>query len=254
MPVHGGPNTVETGLVLSLDAADRNSYVSGSTTWRDLAGNNLNGTLVNGTTFNTSSGGSIVFDGTNDSISLSASALLQNYCTNNTEVTFCSFVRKSSTSGSAGGYGMGAMLFSNNDGGWQPGWSIRLANNVDNNSIGFQIGFASSRNAVNYFAQPPSPIDDRWVHVAITHRVYNYASTCSIYLNGDLFFQSSSVAINNQLPSSAIHSPVIGWQGNTPWQQSNSQFQIGTYQIYNRYLSSQEILQNYNAQKSRFGL
>ena len=28
---------VTNGLVLALDAADRNSYVSGSTTWRDLA-------------------------------------------------------------------------------------------------------------------------------------------------------------------------------------------------------------------------
>jgi len=42
---------ITDGLVLCLDAADRNSYVSGSTTWFDVAGSN-NGTLTNGPTFN----------------------------------------------------------------------------------------------------------------------------------------------------------------------------------------------------------
>ena len=65
MGVAGGPDLIQDGLVLALDASDRNSYVSGSTTWFDVAGSN-NGTLTNGPTFNTGSGGSIVFDGVND--------------------------------------------------------------------------------------------------------------------------------------------------------------------------------------------
>jgi hypothetical protein len=60
-----GPTISTNGLVLALDAGDRNSYVSGSTTWNDLVGLN-NGTLTNGPTFNSANGGSIVFDGTND--------------------------------------------------------------------------------------------------------------------------------------------------------------------------------------------
>ena len=65
MSFSNGPTVVTNGLVLSLDAGDRNSYVSGSTTWFDLAGTN-NGTLTNGPTFNTGSFGSIVFDGVDD--------------------------------------------------------------------------------------------------------------------------------------------------------------------------------------------
>jgi hypothetical protein len=38
MSFSNGPTVVTNGLVLSLDAGDRNSYVSGSTTWFDLAG------------------------------------------------------------------------------------------------------------------------------------------------------------------------------------------------------------------------
>ena len=59
---------VTDGLVLALDAADRNSYVSGSTTWRDVSGNNNSGSLVNGPTFSSGNGGSIVFDGVDDFI------------------------------------------------------------------------------------------------------------------------------------------------------------------------------------------
>ena len=47
MSFDNGPRIVTNGLVLALDAADRNSYVSGSTTWFDLSGNSNNGTLTN---------------------------------------------------------------------------------------------------------------------------------------------------------------------------------------------------------------
>ena len=61
-----GPKTVTNGLVLAVDAADKNSYRGSGTTWTDLSGNNYNGTLTNGPTFNGGNMGSIVFDGTDD--------------------------------------------------------------------------------------------------------------------------------------------------------------------------------------------
>jgi len=63
------PPVVTSGLVLCLDAANRQSYVSGSTTWRDLSGNGNNGTLVNGTSFSTEIGGCMVFNGINNYVS-----------------------------------------------------------------------------------------------------------------------------------------------------------------------------------------
>ena len=65
------PPIVTNGLVLALDAGNTLSYVSGSTTWRDLSGNNNSGSLVNGPTFNSVNGGSIVFDGSNDYVEIS---------------------------------------------------------------------------------------------------------------------------------------------------------------------------------------
>jgi hypothetical protein len=57
---------VSNGLILNLDAAQLRSYPTSGTTWTDLSGNGYNTTLVNGPTFNSANGGSIVFDGTND--------------------------------------------------------------------------------------------------------------------------------------------------------------------------------------------
>ncbi len=57
---------VTDGLVLALDAADRNSYPGSGTTWTDLSINKSNSTLTNSPIFNSSNGGSIVFDGVDD--------------------------------------------------------------------------------------------------------------------------------------------------------------------------------------------
>ena len=68
MSFGNGPRIVTNGLVLALDAADRNSYVGSGTTWNDLGTGGYVGTLTNGPTFSAADGGSIVFDGTNDYI------------------------------------------------------------------------------------------------------------------------------------------------------------------------------------------
>jgi hypothetical protein len=65
----GGSNIVTTGLVLALDAANRRSYVSGSSVWNDLSGNRYTGSLVNEPVFDSSNAGAIVLDGIDDYIS-----------------------------------------------------------------------------------------------------------------------------------------------------------------------------------------
>lgn len=60
--------------VLCLDAGSRISYPGTGTAWTDLSGNANNGTLVNGPTFDSANGGSLVFDGVNDYGSLANSS------------------------------------------------------------------------------------------------------------------------------------------------------------------------------------
>jgi hypothetical protein len=67
------PRIVTDGLVLALDVGNTKSYLGSGTTWTDLSGNGNNGTLTNGPTFDSGNGGSIVFDGTNDEIDCGSS-------------------------------------------------------------------------------------------------------------------------------------------------------------------------------------
>ena len=68
MGINYNPRTVTDGLVLALDAGNAKSYPGSGTTWTDISRNGNDGTLTNGPTFNSSNGGSIVFPGTNEYI------------------------------------------------------------------------------------------------------------------------------------------------------------------------------------------
>ena len=66
------PRIVTDGLVLCVDAANTKSYPGSGTTWTDISGKGHNGTLTNGPTFSSDNMGGIVFDGSNDAVTLSA--------------------------------------------------------------------------------------------------------------------------------------------------------------------------------------
>jgi hypothetical protein len=59
---------VTDGLILNLDSTDTNSYPGSGTSWDDLTSEGNDFTLVNGPTFSTDDGGTIVTDGANDYI------------------------------------------------------------------------------------------------------------------------------------------------------------------------------------------
>ena len=69
--IEGGVNIVNNGLILCLDSANIKSYNGVSNIWYDLSSSLNNGTLVNGVTFSSVNGGVMVFDGSNDYVTLS---------------------------------------------------------------------------------------------------------------------------------------------------------------------------------------
>jgi hypothetical protein len=52
MSVHAGPNTIEDGLVLCLDAENPKSYPGTGTTWFDISGNSRNLTIYGSPSYN----------------------------------------------------------------------------------------------------------------------------------------------------------------------------------------------------------
>ena len=63
MGCYSGPEIINSGLVLHLDAANQKSYPGSGTTWFDVSGKNNNATLYNAPTF---SNGRAYFNGTDE--------------------------------------------------------------------------------------------------------------------------------------------------------------------------------------------
>ena len=228
MSSKGGPDINENGLVLFLDAANRLSYPGSGTAWSDLSGNSNTGTLTNGPTFSAGNMGSILFDGTNDYVDMGSST----YC-NLINISVSVWVRVTSASGF---------------------FLSRYFNTTSYNGFFMYYDVASTKFAVDgressaaYLSRPTTntyPLNN-WYNVTWTKS----ANIWSIYINGSL--DVSSALGNGTTP----FSNNIMWLGGLyqPPEIYYYSSNISNVQIYNRVLSATEILQNYNATKSRFG-
>jgi len=226
------PPIVTNGLILHLDAGSRQSYVSGSTTWSDLSGNRNSGSLlVSGSgpvsaSFDSTNQGSIRFSGTGSYVncgiplSFTSSFSLNFYFKTTVTNTVC--VMTGIYSGSGADW-FGAIGSDN-----KFIFSFGSPSKVD----------LSSLSTIN---------DGAW---KLASCIYDKSINSSfLYINGIL--QSST---------SAIPSVVTQPGGNLMISKFGDFYtfyfpgSIAVYQIYNRALSAQEVAQNYNALKSRFGL
>ena len=221
------PKIVTDGLVLCLDAGNNKSYPSSGTTWNDLSGNGNTGTLVNGPTFNSANGGSIVFDGTNDYATLSSSQIAN---------------------------GTGAFTWN---------FWIKL-NDISNFSIIFS-GAGSNTNYGVVYANPSSgglgyyafgnlisdnntAFGSNWWFVTFTgNGGANGSRNLKLYRNG---VQAGSTYTTDYDFTSST--PNIGANHSSYSELMRGNISNVTY--YNRALSTSEVLQNFNATKGRFGL
>jgi hypothetical protein len=226
---------VTDGLVLNLDAGFVGSYPTTASIWYDLSGNNNNGTLINGPTFSTDGGGSIVFDGVDDYSRIEFNTLFNGSSSDSFSIEII-FKRNSLVYGNADSlYQMGTGGLTN----------ARIYFWFDDNSNGSM--------AINYFTQSgvlngdryvvlDSQLDDLNYHHAV-QIVNKETSLMTGYWDG--INKGSGGIISNSFTSD-VYFDIAG--------QNYCDATIGIVRIYNRALTSSEVLQNYNAQKGRFGL
>ena len=249
MAFNYSPKIVTDGLVLYLDAANTKSYVSGSTTWTDISRSGLNGTLINGPTFSSANGGSIVFDGVDDyvqSLNVPHSALLSNTI----EVAF----KVNSYSGT----GKFAIA----------GYNLNALRNFSDSSTG--MIYVESNNKIK-----SSVITTTQVYRGVTSvtnislQTYYVATLVRdmingvllLYINGVLESQNTFDVSSYALwpPASPIYvgsnNFIIAYYDSNNWG-TGPYFNgsISNVKLYNRVLSQAEITQNFNATKTRFGL
>lgn len=212
------PPITTNGLVLNLDAGFIPSYPKNGTTWYDTSSVGNNGTLVNGPTYSSDDGGTIVFDGSNDRVDCGTFSV--SYLTVSTWV-----YRTSSTTN------QGICRKQN-------GWAVSQYNGT------LQVAPATSWTFYNTGYVIPL---NTWVNIVYTYNGSGSAGSQTVYVNGVSIFSSSA---GSGAISSNTNQVRVGYDDNS-WFWGG---RITNTLIYNRALTSNEVLLNYNATKSRFGL
>ena len=219
MGAAAGPNVVEDGLVLALDAGNTKSYPGSGTTWSDLSGQSNDGTLTNGPTFSSDNGGSIVFDGSNDEI----------ICTNNASVqitvgTISAWIN--ANNGNTAVHGIIAK---------QAAWGLFVWGNTLRtydwgNAVDRDTGITVGNSTWNYVA------------MSFTETIGTPSNNAIIYLNGTAVLTTTVKHLSNNVTvqvGEANYSQHFGGK-------------IAQASVYNRVLTATEVLQNYDALKGRY--
>jgi len=229
---HGFGKIVTDGLVLALDAADANSYTSGSTTWNDLSGNGNNGTLTNGPTFDSANGGSIVFDGSNDYVEITSLGYPWSTSTITVNLWYYPLSSNPKTSGT----------------------DCNLIT-VENS---FEISIGNKNNGYSkiYYASNPwawkgdggnNMSNDQWNMITFVHSLTDR----KMYVNGSLVYTFNDTG---GLASGSSSQPSLLLMKRYCCGGSFASGNLANVGLFNRPLSPSEILQNYNTLKPRFGL
>jgi hypothetical protein len=235
---------VQSGIVLNLDAGVSSSHSGIGTTWADLSGNGKNGTLTNGPTYNSSNGGSIAFDGTNDYASISSPSPLSG----TQSFTFEIWVNFTSITGNFGGISKCAWLFAGGtgSGAGQPEFAVRSANNTSftPNTIEFGRGNGGTTGSLNINVSSLMS-NGNWYQIVLARTASNAQV---VYLNG------SSIGTGNVSNSFSDGITNFGSIENNVNFSGYLNGRVSNIKIYNRALTAAEVQQNYNATKTRFSL
>ena len=218
---------VTSGLTMALDAGNLVSYGGTGTSWKDLTVNAFNGTLINGPTYSSNNGGCLIFDGSDDYVSLPTASLSSLGLTGQTPKTMEIWMTCDSTS--SGFKFMFAMGSPNT------GQAIFIGRNTGTLYYG---GYADDLSVSNFY-------NDKLgipLHLVLTYD----GTTARGYYNGT---QLVSGTKNWNMGSTYFR---IGQQVNDFAEYFAGK--VFAARIYNRALSATEVQQNFNAQRGRFGI
>ena len=207
-------------------ATNFNPYYFGNTSWRDTSGNGYNGSLISSPVFSNTNGGNFSFNGTSQYVDCG------NVLASLTNLSLECFVKFGTQSSLYGGVISKTLSNAN-------GWEIRVgASTSTTTDLQFRyvgdsaaIGFNSSFN------------NGTWYHIVVT----GTSGSQKAYVNG-IQNGSGTTALS---PSANSNSLLIG---QLAYGSQKVNMTMACARIYNKVLSPEEVMRNYQATKTRFGL
>lgn len=223
------PPIITSGVSLNLDASFVSSYPKTGTTWYDLSGNDYSGTTEN-ISYDGRIPGSLVFPG---GVGLIGTASSFSFIQNTGVFTIAALVKPDDNT-------VEGQLMSNsrydNEKGFTLGCGGTSRGVLDFRIMG-NLGYVINDQLQDFF------LDNSWVFITIVGNGTNI----TYYKNGVLFSTSTLSVPLGTGNSARILSVGASNFLTTPWDGNISQTLI-----YNRALSSSEVLQNYNAILQKF--
>ena len=242
--IFGTPTIVTNGLVLYLDAGSRMSYPGSGTTWKDLSGTGVTGSLTGSTlpTFSSDNLGSFSFNGSTTRVDVQASSVYKPQFPLSVSVTFKITANITTatplikTDNTPTFYHSGVDITPSTT--VPMTLSITYGNNTANNPTGRRTyGTAAILTSGSWYT---------------VTAVLSTNLTCTTYVNGQLVDSPYTAGLATTMVYAG--SPAsIGYRFDSGGSNAVNG-NIASAQIYNRALSAQEVAQNYNAIKARYGL
>jgi hypothetical protein len=229
MALFHSPNIVTNGLVLCLDAANKKSYPGSGSTWTDLSGTNNHGTLIGSPTFSATNGGSIGFTASaSDYVNLTSASLLP---VGTSDRTIIAFVRTPTSLA----YGFHHVIH----------WGTANTSNA----FGMAVLNDGSLASHPWGGTPAQGIVATGTNYCLAITYTNSSTLHRFWINGVSQGAGVARAINTGTTDARVGTRIFN-----PQEQWGPDGRIYNVMVYNRTLSEQEIQQNFNAMRGRFGL
>lgn len=222
-PSSGG--IVTSGLAINLDAGNAASYPGSGTTWTSLV-NGYSGSMGTGVGYSASNGGVLTFSGATTAFvnMYTSTSTLVSTATNNFSIESWYQSNNNRPEIAATGVGGNGWVF-----GWftstGTAWKVTKYGRID-----LQAGTIPQNTA--------------WHHAVLT---YSSTTGVRVYIDGTL----SGTSLNNNTNLAGGSLFGIGKGESTSFMHNGS---IAIFRWYSAVLSATDVLQNFNADKTRFGL
>jgi hypothetical protein len=227
------PSIITDGLILNYDISNASSYPGSGTTVTDLTGSS-NATLYNSPTYTATGGGYLTFNGSNQYLGTNT-ALGSKLNPANSSTVISIFVWV---------YPMDNGVIIQEMGQTTPNTSWH---DSQIEMVGGTLRFSVWSNNPGFASSISTPLNN-WYYVGFT---YN-GTTLIGYVNGVSAVNSGT--ISRSTPGANLYYAVAAADGTNLGDGTAANMRFGGMQVYNTALNTSNVLQNYNAQKSRFGL
>ena len=224
MAFNFSPKIITDGLVVYLDAANPKSYAGSETVWNDLSGNGVYGTLTNGATFNSENNGSIAFDGVDDFVSGSLGINLPG------QITVSAWINHDNITA-----------------------GIKRYVTIINQSIGAGIVIvrqSATAGELQFLVRTDGTFKSLLVSNQLDANIWYYI--VGTWDGTNMIFYKNATEIATSTPGGTMLSGNNAYNVSAAAETMNGK--ISSIAVYNRALIPQEVLQNFNATRSRYGI